>query len=469
MSAEIPSIPKPLPYSTRGDLTTGPVHRHLVRLTLPMIWGLLAVISVQIVDAYFIAKLGTKELAAISFTFPVIMGITHLSFGLNIATASVVSRLIGEKRMEDAKRITLHTLILSVIVSGAVALLCFAFLDPLFALLGADDVTLPIIRQYMPLWLLGSVFLSVPSNGNSAIRAGGDSLGPALVMTIVAVVNLALAPVLIFGLLGAPALGVHGAAIATLCAYLSGFAAGLYLLIVRKKMIDLTRWQMDRFADSVKRLVFIAVPAGLTNTIQPAANAFIVGLLALHGPEAVAAQGIATRVEGFAMLAVMALAVGMAPVVGQNWGARDYGRVHSTIRLAIGFNMIWALSAAVLLALFARPLAEMFSSDPAVIGVAVLYFRTVPLSWAFGNLVFGWASAFNAMGKPQRSFAMIVVKFILMMVPAVYVGGAFWGIPGIFGAIATVNIVSGVGFHLLSRRACHAEGLKFAPSLTPAE
>lgn len=447
------TAPKPLPYKDKGDLTKGPVPGHLIRLTIPMIWGLLSVISVQLADTYFISLLGTEKLAAISFTFPVTMILTHLIFGLNIATASVVARLIGEKKREDVRRVVQHGVLMAFMASATIALICYIFLDPLFTALGADETALATIKRYMPFWLIGFAFIAVPMNGNSAIRAGGDTTLPAIVMMSVAFINVVLDPILIFGLLGFPALGVQGAALATLCAYIWGLVLGLYFLIVKKDLICLDSLHLDKVKDSLKRLLVIAIPAGITNIIMPATNAAIITLLAAYGPEAVAAFGVVSRIEAFAMLAVIALAIGMAPVIGQNWGAKIYSRVHQTINMAIGFNLIWSFTIALLFGLFAKNIAGLFSDDPAVIYYATLFFWIVPFSYAFGNLVFGWSSAFNALGMPERSFVMIVTKAALIVL-GVFIGSWFLGVMGIFIALAVVNVVAGIFFHIISWRTC---------------
>lgn len=441
---------------TKGDLTIGSINAHLVRLTVPMIWGLLAIISVQLVDTYFISLLGTTELAGISFTFPITMIITHLLFGLNVAISSVVSRLLGEKKEADAKRVTLHALMMAFIFSTSIALCTYVFLEPLFKLLGADAQTLPVVLDYMPVWLVASVILAVPVNGNSAIRAGGDSFSPAIIMVMIAVINCILDPILIFGYFGLPALGVAGAAWATLIAYVFGFFGGVFLLVRVKKAVALDGLHLDKFKDSLKRLIFIAIPAGIANIIMPLSNAVIVAILAGFGTEAVAAYGIVSRVEAMAFLAVIALSVGMAPIIGQNWGAQSYGRVHQTIKTAINFNFVWSFGVAIILSVFAIQVASVFSKDPAVIYYAKLFFWIVPFSYAFGNLVFGWSSSFNAIGKPERSLVMIVVKAFVLTIPAVYIGSWLGGVIGIFVALAVVNVVSGLFFHILSWRHCRA-------------
>lgn len=448
---------KPLPYANKGDLTNGNVQSHLIRLTIPMIWGILAVIAVQLADTYFISLMGdTDVLAGVSLTFPVTMIITHLVFGINIAMSSVISRLIGEKKRGEAKVIVLHGVTMAFIASAIVALLTYTFLEPLFTLLGADKTTLPIVKEYMPIWLVASVVLAVPVNGNSAIRASGDSFTPALVMTTAALINFILDPIFIFGLFGFPEMGVQGAALATLCGYIGCLILGLYFLIVKHQLIALDALHLDKFKASMKRLVVIAIPAGIANIITPGTNAVIFAVLAEHGNEAVAAMGVVSRIEAFALLIVISLALGMSPIIGQNWGAQKYDRVHKTINLAIGFNFIWSFLIAAIFGLFARPIAGLFSDDPQVIEYATTFFWIVPISYAFGNLVMGWSSAFNAMGLPKKAFVMIVVKSIIITIPAVFLGNYLYGVTGIFIALAIANLGTGIVFHLSSRRRCLA-------------
>jgi putative MATE family efflux protein len=443
---------KPLLYASKGDLTNGPVRAHLIRMAVPMVWSIFSVMAVQLANTWFISMLGTTELAAIGYTFPVAMVVSNLVFGINIALSSVVSRLIGEKKIDDVRRVTLHGIMLGVSISGFVAIIAYVFLEHIFHILGADETVMPVIRQYMPLWLISSVILAIPINANSAIRASGDTFQGAIIMVGMALMNFLLDPILIFGWFGVPHFGVAGGAISTIIAYSCAMAGMLYVLIVRKNMVSTDSLHLDKLKDSLKRLVHIAIPAGLANIIQPLTGGAITALLAIHGHEAVAAFGVAQRVEAMAMLAIIALAVGLAPIVGQNWGAAKYERVHEVIGLAIKFNFIWSFFMTILMALGAAHIARTFSDDPNVIHDTTIYFWIMPFTYAFGNLVFGWSSAFNSMGMPQRALTMIVFKSIIT-IPAAWLGGHLYGVAGIFAAMAAVNMISGIVFHFVSKNA----------------
>jgi putative MATE family efflux protein len=309
-----------------------------------------------------------------------------------------------------------------------------------------------MIRDFMVIWFIGSVFINTPVIGNAAMRAAGDTIAPAVVMVAAALLNALLDPLLIFGLFGFPELGIKGAAISTVFSNILAVAAGYYIIAHRKKMLTRSRHHMRLFGDSAKRFLFIAVPAGITTAIPSLASAVFTALLAKSGHEAVASYGIATRVEAFVFVIIMALAIGMSPIIGQNWGAKQYNRVWHTLRSSFIFVSGWSLAVAVILGLFARPIAGLFSHEAGVIEDAALYFWIVPLSYIPGNILQGWSSAFNAMGMPQRSFLMIFTRLILVNIPLAFIGAHYYGVTGVFAAIAITNITTGIVFHILNMR-----------------
>jgi putative MATE family efflux protein len=442
--------------SGRTDLTHGPIKNHLIRLAVPMTWGILVIISFQLVDTFFVSMLGTEELAALAFTFPVTFFIFSITMGFSIAMSSVIARLIGQGDADLTHRVTTHGLMLVFLVCGVIGLLGYHFQDPIFVMLGANEQMRPLIHDYMTPWFAGAVFISLPMVGNSAIRASGEARLPAMIMTIAAVLNVILDPLMIFGLAGFPRMELEGAACATVFANMIAMFAGLYIIHVRKKLTDLSYlYRLKEFGNSAKRLLAIAIPVGITNALQPAVNAFIVYLLATSGHAAVAAFGVVSRIEAFAFVILMGVAVGMGPIIGQNFGAKKYDRVNQTINLAMRFSVLWSLGVAVVLGLLGQTIAGFFSDEPDVIHYAALFFWIVPFSYAFSNLIRGWGSAFNAMGMPRRSFIMIVAG-VGFMVPAVYFGHALGGIAGLFIGMAAVNIAGGVIFHIWSWRIARA-------------
>ena len=222
-------------------MTEGPVGPSLIRLAIPMIFGLVSIMLFNLVDTFYISLIGVRELVAISFTFPVTFTLMSFSFGIGIGAAAVISRAIGEGDQHRVQRLTTDSLLLVALIIICVAGLSFFALDSIFTLMGASTESLPLIKQYMIPWLSGVVFVVIPIVGNSAIRATGDTKTPSWIMIIAAGVNAVLDPLLIFGYGPFPELGIQGAAIATVISYISIMIAGLWVLGIRERMLT-TNW-----------------------------------------------------------------------------------------------------------------------------------------------------------------------------------------------------------------------------------
>lgn len=436
------------PFSRHGDLTTGSLRGHLLRLSLPMVWGILAIVSFQLVDIYYISLLGTVPLAAISFTLPVTMTVFSLIIGLGIGLSSVLARRIGAGNHHDVVRITTHGLILAGGITLAIGVAGIAAIGPLFRVMGADDTMMPMIRDYMTIWFAGAALIAIPVAGNAAMRAAGDSLNPSINMTLAALLNGIISPFLVFGLAGLPRLEVQGAAIATVISYALTLGMSLFVLHLRKRMLLRGGMEWSRFGDSARAILSVGLPAGIAALIQPMTQAVMIAIMAGYGAQAVAAFGVATRVEAMAFVIIMALAAGMAPILGQNFGAGQHDRVRATLRMALFFCAGWSVLVAAGLGLFAMPLAGIFSTDPAVVQLAALYFLIVPFSYALGNLAQGWGSALNALGQPRRAATIVIVRMIVLQIPAAIIAGEIWGPAGIFAAIAAVNVIAGAFVHI---------------------
>lgn len=435
---------------SRIDLTTGNVSGHLARLSVPMIWGILSIVSMQLADVYYISQLGHTELAAISFTFPVSMVVFNLVMGLSIATSSITARLIGQNDFDGMKHFIAHAIMIACGTGVLLALIGTAVLNPVFRELGAGPEHMPFIRAFMLISLWGYMFITVPLVGNSAIRASGDAFTPSLIMVGAAVFNIILSYGLVFGHFGLPAMGVAGAATANVTANILAAIAGFYVLIIRKHLLDQTCLSFKNLGANARRLLMIAVPIGLTNLIQPLVAAFITALLASEGASAVAAYGIITRVEAMAAVILMALSVGMSPIIGQCFGARRFDRIEETLNVAIRFAVVWSLLVGIILILCGAPLARAFTTDADTIHITALYFMIMGGTTAISNLAMGWGSAWNAMGRPQMSVILMVGRSVVGVVLFGWLGHMAGGINGLFWGLAIGNLTIGIILHYYS-------------------
>ncbi|NQV44003.1 MAG: MATE family efflux transporter, partial [Rhodospirillales bacterium] len=266
-------------------------------MTIPMIWGILAVVSVTITDTFFVGQLGTLPLAAMGFVFPIAMVMFSLGIGLSAGAASVIARTIGGSSREEVRRLATDALSLSFIISVLFVLVGISTIDPVFRMLGAKDDTLPLITAYMTPTYIGIIFLIVPMTGNSVLRACGDAKWPAMIMIGSAGINAVLDPILIFGLLGMPRMEIAGAAWATMIARLFILFSVFAILHFRERLISNLWPGLKTFTASARKILHIAIPAAMNQMLNPLAMALLTAMVATFGTGAVAAFGVATRIE----------------------------------------------------------------------------------------------------------------------------------------------------------------------------
>lgn len=428
-------------------LTSGHIPSQLFSMTYPMIGGILSIMSMNIVDMYYIAKLGTEPLAAMSFTMPVVAVLLSLAFGIGIGASSVISRAIGAKQHILVQSYTTNALIIAIVIASIFALCGYIWMDELFLKLGAPIALMPKIHEFMDIWFLGSFVVVIPMVGNSAIRAAGNTKLPGLVMLSVAVVNLILDPILIFGLLGFPELGLAGAAIATVISYGFALIFGLYFLVYRFDFINFTAC-FSRFISSWKAILRIAIPATGTNLIAPLSVAITTWFVAKNSPEAVAGFGVASRIESIFLVIIMGLSSIMGPFVGQNWGAKKYDRVFQGIDISLKFIFYWGLLTTVFLWFFSGELTSLFSEDPNVIRSASHYLTILPVSYLFLGAIMLLSSSANGIGTPIPSLIMSFMRLIGLYVPFIFILLEFMDVSGVYLAASLANILVGLGAYI---------------------
>lgn len=435
------------PGQGKARLTQGPVGASIRSLMVPMMMGMIALISYNVADTYFVGQIGTLELAAISFTFPVSFIVGAITMGFGIGTSSVAARLFGADQREEAERVTLHAILLGVVTGLVVLLIGVATIDPVFRLLGADESTLPIIHRYMRIYYWGGIFLVVPMITNSVLRASGDAKTPAKLMTVAAVLNIVMDPILIFGLFGFPKLGVEGAAISTVLANAGTMLASIGVVYFRDKLISFRGFAPALILDSWRRILHVGLPSMTSSLIAPLTTAFITYQVSQFGQKAVAGFGVASRVEGLSLLALMALSAAITPFVGQNFGARNYERVQDGVNWCYRFALGYGLLIAATLALVSPYIAGLFTEDQVAIATAVMHMRIVPISYLALGAAMTVNGSFNAIGKPMPAMWVSLSRTILVYAPLAFVFAQLFGLVGVFLAACTANFVAGgLGF-----------------------
>lgn len=405
----------------------------------------------QIVDAIYISRLGTHVLAALGFTIPFSMMFMGFIFGISVATSSLLARAFGEGDFEKVRRLATDALSLVGFVVIFVTVVGYMVMDKVFRMMGASDDLLPIIHDYMVFWFLGYIVVSFVMISNAAMRGMGDPKYAAGIMFVFVAINLVLDPILIFGWGPVPAFGFTGSAIAQLIGYSVSLGVSFYLLTAHKKVLGVKIFTNGLF-DSWKKLLHVGIPATISNLIPPVSAAIITWIIAAHGKEAVAAIGVATRIEGVAIMSFYALGGGIAIFSGQNFGAGNYGRIRGALKIALRYSVIFGLLMALVFYCFGPDIAAFFDKDKGVAQYVTTYLYVVPVSYAFLGIIVFIQAALNAMGKPLPATALIILRMFILYVPLAYIAEKHYGFSGVLFALVATNIIVAIASWMWARR-----------------
>ncbi|MDN3505668.1 MAG: MATE family efflux transporter [Simkaniaceae bacterium] len=428
-----------------------PVGKTLFYKSLPMFLGIFANIAYNLVDTFFVARLGTQELAAMSFGFPIIMIVLNIMMGIATALSSLSSRLIGQKKLSEAKETNSQGLLFTFIVSVFLTILGMLTINPLFKLLGVESAVMGYVHSYMSVWYCGMLLMNLNIVGGAIFRAKGNVTYPSLILVLGAALNAILDPILIFGLGPIPAMGIAGAAWTTV------FGNGLSTLLIFAKLLKDDEISLPSMLRSInfsihKRISVIAFPTAMANSFVPMSTAFTNWLLVSYGNAAVAANSIATRIETVPFMAIFALSSVLAPFIGQNWGAGNLSRIREGIKKSFVFSYLLGAACALSLIFFRKSIGALFDNSPQVVDITALYFSFIPLTYGMLGTVFLTNNAMNAVGKPYLGNLLSASRLVLLYIPLAYLLNRNFEINGIFFARVAANLIVGALSSLLIYR-----------------
>lgn len=437
------------PHNSSAKLARGPITGHLIGQTIPAIIGVAAIMSIGLVDAYFIGQLGADELAAISFIFPISVALSSLGVGVMVGINSIVSRALGEGDTQKAARRANFGIAFAVVTGLVLAGTLYLLIDPLFALMNAQDAVRPLIRAYMVPFALGFPLLLAIMGMSGVLRAQGEARKASYVNISYAAANWILDPFLITGdpdflFSGFDGFAIVGAAYATVIGWAIGVACAIYFVRRTDIRIDFGMLSRANLVDSAIAIVRVAGPAAFSNAINPIGLSVLTAIIASQGQDAVAGFGAAGRLQSFATVPLLALSGSIGAIVGQNWGAKEYGRAREAAIWAGGFCIVWGLGTAVMLVAAGEWFAGFFTKEPGVIEEFARYLSIAAWGYAgFGVLIVA-NGILNAVDKAAFALCQSIARVFLVMLPFAVLLQASWGSAAIYGAELAANIAGGI-------------------------
>jgi putative MATE family efflux protein len=449
------------------DLTKGDIPRQLWSLAWPMMLSVFFYTLYNLVDAYWVSKLSAEAIAAVSISQVTLFVTIALGFGITVGSGVLMAMHIGAKNIKEAERILGQSFVLAGILGIFFTVVSLLFRDQFLTFSGAAGLIFEPAKEYFTIVAGGSILLFILLTIMFAFNSQGDTNTLTKLFAVSTAINAILDPIMIFGWFGFPALGIGGAAYATLISQVIFIVIALRSLSSPHRRIRFHFHNLTFNWESVKKVLDIGFPAALTQVIFPVGLAALTYLTSLRflEPGAVALS-LGFRIEFFAFLPAIGFGFGAMAMIGQNMGAGKLERAREVFRTALKYGSLAAAGLGVIAALFARPIIGVFTTDPVVTQYTLSYFWIVSfLSYGFLAASMVEANAFQAISRSWPGFWIVFLRFFVISIPLSYLFTYVLGFPiiAVWVAIAIGTVVSAVGGYFWITRAMSKIKLKEVP------
>jgi putative MATE family efflux protein len=392
----------------RIDLTEGPIFTTLVKLAVPVTVSMVLFTVYLLVDLYFVGRLGPDAVAALSISSNAFF--IHLGFSTILGTGgmALIAQAFGRREYDHAGRVFKQSLLMALVIGSIEAVAGFLLAPAYIEFFGGTGQSLHWGIEYFQIFSITFLFMLLLYVTGNCFRGTGDTKTPMMIMLQANVLNMVLDPILIFGWMGLPAMGVRGAAIASLISQIYGLGIYGYLIFIKGTHITIKgKWRFD--PQIIKQSLLIGVPAGMNHFLLAANLLITYRVISAYGTAALASIGIGFRILQSIYIPVIAVASAMAAIVGQNVGARNFSRIAGTLWRAWLVCMIFMIGCTAICLLVPKFLIGIFSNDPDVMYFGVVYLRIFSMGFVMVGTIMAASSAFQGLGKTYPSLVGAVV------------------------------------------------------------
>ena len=397
-----------------------PIGRLLFTMSGPMMISMLIQALYNVVDSMFVSYISESALTAVSLAYPVQNLMIAVATGTGVGVNALLSRNLGEKNFAVANRTAGNAIFLGLVSSVVFTILGIFGSRAFFAVQVTDPEVIALGRDYLFFIMLFSVGCFGQVLLSRLLQSTGKTFYSMVIQVVGAILNIILDPLFIFGLGPFPALGVKGAAIATVLSQLVGTAMGVYYNLRKNKEITFTRENIKPSAPIISRIYSVGVPSILLQTV---ASVLIFGLnqiLVAFTETATAVYGVFFKLQGFAFLPIIGMNNGMVPIIAYNYGARKPERIIRTIRLAMTTALAIMIVAVIIFQFLPDKLLGIFQASDEMLAIGIPALRTLSWSFLFGGITIVLSSVFQALGRGIQSMLISIFRQLLIVLPLAY-------------------------------------------------
>lgn len=419
-----------------------PVGKLLINVSLPMMISMFVQALYNVVDSIFVAQVGDSALAAVSLAFPVQMLMVAVSVGTGVGINSLLSRRLGEKRFDDANKAATNGVFLCVISSVVFALFGLFFATPFFRAFTTDETIVEMGVQYLSICTIFSLGIFVQVAMERILQATGVTIYNMLMQGAGAITNIILDPIMIFGWFGLPAMGVAGAAVATVIGQFVAMGLGIFFNIKKNHEVSMCFKGFKPDGRTIGEIYKVGVPSIIMQAIGSVMNIGINKILIMFNATAVNVFGVYFKLQSFIFMPVFGLTNGMIPIVGYNYGARKKERIKGTIRYSILFALAIMAVGTFLFQAFPEMFLSLFNASPEMIRIGTFALRIISLNFLPAAVGIVMSSVFQAVGNGVLSMILSITRQVGVLLPVAYVFAHTIGLDAVWWAFPISEVVS---------------------------
>jgi putative MATE family efflux protein len=399
-----------------------PIKKLLLRLSIPSTIALILGNSYNLVDTIFVGRLGVEAISAISIVFPIQMVLAGIATGVGVGSQSLISRLLGKKQKEDASFAAGNSILLAIIFGFITLILGIFFTRNIVSLFISDPTLIDLATSYARIILLGSFTLFYLRAGLNILRGQGNYNLPMFILLFTAIFNIILDPILIFGLLGFPELGIEGAAIATVLSRLISCIPITIILFSQRNEVPIRISSFKINPAILRSIVEVGIPTIMIQLVMSitiaGTNKILEGLSI--AALAIAVVGIYFKLQSIILTPVLALNRCFVPIVGYNFGAKNFNRIIEALKIALIFSFVVSFFAFLAFELIPGQLISLFNSNEELIQIGTSAFQRMNLLFFIVGPAVIFISLFQGMGKAVKVFFALAVRQFIAFFPLLY-------------------------------------------------
>lgn len=412
-----------------NKMGTQNINSLLLTMAIPMMISMLTQALYNVVDTLFVSRLGNDALTALSLAFPVQNLLIAIGVGTGVGTNALLSRYLGEKKFDRANKVAANGVFLAMASTAVVVLLGIFCVKPYFKFFGATESVTDLGVDYLSICMIFSIGLFGQIMYEKLLQSTGKTVYSMVIQLIGAVTNIVLDPILIFGYFGLPAMGVTGAAIATVAGQIISFLSGIFINRHFNKEITVSTKEITKpDKEIIKKIYSVGVPSICMASIGSVMTACMNQIMRLFGNDTAQAGqavfGIYFKLQSFVFMPIFGLNNGMVPIVAYNFGAKNKERIKRTVKLASIYATLIMVIGFLAFQIFPEALLRMFDTGEdmeGIIRIGIPMMRFISISFLLAGFCIVAGSVFQALGKGSLSLIVSVCRQLVVLIPAAFI------------------------------------------------